>query len=187
VITIVSGLPRSGTSMMMQMLAAGGMPILTDNKRQPDIDNPRGYFEWEKITRLCAEPEIIAQAEGKAVKVISRVLGCLPAGHDYKVIFMRRPFAEVAQSQHEMLVHRYGIMESMDAPRVEYSLETHIWQVIDWSTTQRHMRFWFVNYRAVTENPETEAGFINTFVGFDLNVPAMAAAVDPSLYRHRAK
>ena len=76
-ITIVSGLPRSGTSMMMQMLAAGGMPILTDDKRQPDEDNPRGYFEWEPVTRLCKEPELIDQAEGKAVKVVSRLVRCL--------------------------------------------------------------------------------------------------------------
>ena len=99
---------------------------------------------------------------------------------------MRRPFSELAQSQHTMLVHRYGIMENMDAARIEYSLEKHIWQVIGSSMTQRHMRFWFVNYRDVIERPETEAGFINTFVDFDLNVPAMADAVDPALYRNRS-
>src|SRR5713101_6438933 len=94
VIVIVSGVPRSGTSLMMQMLAAGGMPVLSDGLRQADPDNPRGYYEWEKIKCLPQEPALIGEAEGKAVKVISSLLFALPAGHDYRVISMLRPLHE---------------------------------------------------------------------------------------------
>jgi hypothetical protein len=90
-ITIVSGLPRSGTSLMMQMLVAGGMTPLTDGERAADLDNPRGYLEWERIKTLAKDPECIAEAEGKAVKVISQLLLLLPAGHEYRVLFMQRP------------------------------------------------------------------------------------------------
>jgi hypothetical protein len=105
-ITIVSGLPRSGTSLMMQMLAAGGMPILSDGERQADTDNPRGYLEWERIKQLPKDPACIAEAEGKAVKVISLLLLSLPEGHEYRVIFMQRPLPEVLASQEVMLRNR---------------------------------------------------------------------------------
>src|SRR3954467_14439576 len=88
VITIVSGLPRSGTSLMMQMLAAGGLAPLSDGERKADTDNPRGYLEWERIKQLPKEPSLIAEAEGKVVKVISQLLLALPDGHEYRVIFM---------------------------------------------------------------------------------------------------
>ena len=105
-ITIVSGLPRSGTSLMMQMLAAGGMSILSDGERRADVDNPRGYLEWERIKQLPKNPGCIAEAEGKAVKVISQLLLSLPAQHEYRVIFMQRPLPEVMASQDEMLRRR---------------------------------------------------------------------------------
>src|SRR5580704_4926692 len=105
-ITIVSGLPRSGTSLMMQMLTAGGMPILSDGERKPDTDNPRGYLEWERIKQLPKDPGCIAEAEGKVVKVISLLLLSLPEGHEYRVIFMQRPLAEVLASQDVMMRNR---------------------------------------------------------------------------------
>ena len=94
-ITIVSGLPRSGTSLMMQMLAAGGLPILSDGERKADTDNPRGYMEWERIKQLPKDPSLIAEAEGKLVKVISQLLLSLPDGHEYRIVFMQRPLPEV--------------------------------------------------------------------------------------------
>ena len=105
-ITIVSGLPRSGTSLMMQMLAAGGLPVLSDGERKADTDNPRGYLEWERIKQLPKEPSLIAEAEGKVVKVISQLLLSLPDGHEYRVVFMQRPLPEVLKSQDEMLRRR---------------------------------------------------------------------------------
>src|ERR1700690_2105232 len=105
-ITIVSGLPRSGTSLMMQMLAAGGMDVLADGERKADTDNPKGYLEWERIKRLPKEPGLIAEAEGKVVKVISQLILSLPDGHEYRIVFMQRPMPEVLKSQEEMLKRR---------------------------------------------------------------------------------
>lgn len=101
-ITIVSGPPRSGTSLMMQMLVAGGMTPLADGRRQAEADNPRGYLEWEGIKQLPKDPNCIAEGEGKVVKVISRLLLSLPAGHEYRVIFTQRPLPEVLASQDRM-------------------------------------------------------------------------------------
>src|SRR5207249_3200324 len=117
-ITIVSGLPRSGTSLMMQMLAAGGIPVLSDGERRADTDNPRGYLEWERIKQLPKDPGCIAEAEGKVVKVISQLLFSLPAGHEYRIIFMQRPLPEVLKSQEEML-HRRGTFDPAASSQVE--------------------------------------------------------------------
>ena len=102
-ITIVSGLPRSGTSLMMQMLESGGLPVLCDGERKADTDNPKGYFEWERIKQLPKDPSLIAEAEGKVVKVISQLILSLPADHDYRIVFMQRPLPEVLKSQDKML------------------------------------------------------------------------------------
>ena len=111
-ITIVSGLPRSGTSLMMQMLDAGGLPVLSDGERKADTDNPKGYLEWERIKQLPKDPSLIAEAEGKVVKVISQLILSLPVDHEYRVVFMQRPLPEVLKSQDEML-RRRGNAESI--------------------------------------------------------------------------
>src|SRR5277367_4222601 len=105
-ITIVSGLPRSGTSLMMQMLTAGGLSAVSDGERQADTDNPKGYLEWERIKQLPKDPKLIAEAEGKVVKVISQLILSLPEGHEYRIVFMQRPLPEVMKSQDEMLRRR---------------------------------------------------------------------------------
>src|SRR3982751_6893917 len=118
-ITIVSGLPRSGTSLMMQMLAAGGLAPLSDGERKADTDNPRGYLEWERIKQLPKEPSLIAEAEGKVVKVISQLLLALPDGHEYRVVFMQRPLPEVLKSQDEMLRRRGNYEGGGDTSAIE--------------------------------------------------------------------
>jgi hypothetical protein len=128
-ITIISGLPRSGTSLMMQMLAAGGMPILSDGERRADVDNPRGYLEWERIKQLPKDPTCIAEAEGKAVKVISQLLLSLPPEHQYRVIFMERPLPEVMVSQDEMLRRRGAFDPSGDNSVVARAFQDHLYQV----------------------------------------------------------
>src|SRR5260370_42198447 len=105
-ITVVAGLPRSGTSLMMQMLEVGGLPVLSDGERQADTDNPKGYFEWERIKQLPKDPSLIAAAEGKVVKGISQLILSRPQGHDYRVVFMQRPLPEVLKSQDKMLRRR---------------------------------------------------------------------------------
>src|ERR671934_2987374 len=107
-IVIVSGLPRSGTSLMMQMLHAGGMPLLIDEQRPPDTDNPNGYWEYEPVKRLQQDNSWMHKAEGKAVKVVSALLQYLPPQHIYKIIFMQRPMQEVLASQAVMLERRGG-------------------------------------------------------------------------------
>jgi hypothetical protein len=184
VITIVSGLPRSGTSLMMQMLAAGGMPLLTDLKRKPDIDNPRGYCEWERIKLLPEEPNRIDEAEGKAVKVISQLLLSLPQGRNYKVIFMERPLPEVLASQDEMLKRR-GSTEFVDSARLTSAFRDHMREVIDWLEHRSDIPICRVGYRKVLGDPTGSAKAVRDFLNIDLNVEAMALVVDPSLYRNR--
>src|SRR5579864_2844630 len=131
-ITIVSGLPRSGTSLMMQMLVAGGMPPLSDGERQADTDNPRGYLEWERIKQLPNDPACIAEAEGKVVKVISRLLLAVPAGHEYRVIFMQRPLPEVLASQDAMLRRRGTYKEGANPAIIGAAFEKHLKDVYAW-------------------------------------------------------
>src|SRR3979409_2566059 len=125
-ITIVSGLPRSGTSLMMQMLAAGGLPILSDGERKADTDNPRGYLEWERIKQLPKDPSLIAEAEGKVVKVISQLILSLPSGHDDRVVRKQLLLPEVLKSQEEML-RRRGNADSNSGPStIEEAFQLHL-------------------------------------------------------------
>src|SRR5947208_15012411 len=105
-ITIVTGLPRSGTSVMMQMLSAGGLPPLTDGLRQPDEDNPRGYFEFEPVKQIRRDTAWLQLAVGKAVKMVHLLLPELPLdqNHRYRVIMMRRDLSDVLASQNKMLM-----------------------------------------------------------------------------------
>jgi hypothetical protein len=184
VITIVSGLPRSGTSLMMQMLAAGGMPLLSDLERKPDIDNPRGYCEWEPIKLLPNEAKRIDEAEGKAVKVISQLLLSLPQGRNYKLIFMERPLPEVLASQDEMLKRR-GSVELVDTALLTSAFRDHMREIVDWLEHRTDIPVCRVGYRKILSDPAGSAKSVRDFLGIDLNVKAMALAVDPSLYRNR--
>ncbi len=186
-ITIVSGLPRSGTSLMMQMLAAGGMPILSDGERQADADNPRGYLEWERIKRLPKDPACIAEAEGKAVKVISLLLLSLPDGHEYRVIFMQRPLAEVLASQEVMLHHRGTAKSGTDASVVATAFEKNLRAVNAWLDSKPYVKTQRVSYHDVLRDAEDVAQKLVQFLGILLNVEAMTRQVDASLYRNRSR
>lgn len=184
-ITIVSGLPRSGTSLMMQMLRAGGMPLLTDEERQPDADNPRGYCEWEPVKFLPKRPEQIDEAEGKAVKVITQLLLALPDGRDYKVIFMERPLPEVLASQDEML-RRRGKSDRMSHDAMTNAFRTHLHEVVEWFSERPGIPMMRMGYRRVLQNPRESAQAIAEFLAVDLDVAAMVREVDPALYRNRS-
>ena len=183
-ITIVSGLPRSGTSLMMQMLAAGGLPILTDQERKPDIDNPRGYCEWEPVKLLPKQPNRIDEAEGKAVKVISELLFSLPRGRDYKIIFMERPLPEVLASQDEMLKRR-GSSDLVDHALLTQAFREHMQQVISWLELRTEIPICRMGFRKVLRDPSGSAQTICDFLELNLNKEAMARAVEVSLYRNR--
>jgi hypothetical protein len=184
VITIVSGLPRSGTSLMMQMLAAGGMTILTDLQRKPDADNPRGYCEWEPIKLMPKQPDLIDQAEGKAVKVITQLLMSIPQGRQYKVIFMERPLAEVLASQDEML-RRRGKSDALSHDIMAKAFNDHLAEVEGWLKKRADVSLLRQPYRQVLEDPLGRCQAVKEFLGLDLQVDAMAGEVDPALYRNR--
>jgi hypothetical protein len=186
-ITIVSGLPRSGTSLMMQMLAAGGMPILSDGERQADVDNPRGYLEWERIKQLPKDPACIAEAEGKAVKVISLLLLSLPEGHEYHVIFMQRPLAEVLASQDVMLQHRGTAKPGADPSIIAAALEKNLRAVNAFLDSKAHVKTLRVSYHDVLRDAEGITQKISRFLEISLNVEAMNRQVDATLYRNRSQ
>src|ERR1700687_5966338 len=186
-ITIVSGLPRSGTSLMMQMLAAGGVPILSDGERRADIDNPRGYLEWERIKQLPKDPACIAEAEGKAVKVISQLLLSLPPQHEYLVIFMQRPLPEVMASQDEMLRRRGTFDPAAENSCGARAFQGHVSDVYGWLNGKPHVKVSRVQYHAVLREPKETAESIPEYLEIPLDVEAMARQVDGNLYRQRRK
>ena len=183
-ITIVSGLPRSGTSLMMQMLASGGLPILTDQERKPDIDNPRGYCEWEPVKLLPKQPKRIDEAEGRAVKIISELLFSLPRGREYKLIFMERPLPEVLTSQDKML-KRSGATDLVDHALLTRAFREHMEQVVSWLELRKEIPVCRMGLRKILRDPSGCAQTICDFLELNLNVEAMARAVDISLYRNR--
>jgi len=184
-ITIVSGLPRSGTSLMMQMLVAGGMTPLADGERQADADNPRGYLEWERIKQLPNDPGCIAEGEGKVVKVISRLLLSLPAGYEYRVIFMQRPLPEVLASQDQMLRRRGTHKEGTNSAVIAAAFEKHLREVYAWLDSKSNVRVVRMPYHEVLNQPAEVSRKLFDFLGIPLNVEAMAQQVDATLYRNR--
>src|SRR6202167_815901 len=186
-ITIASGLPRSGTSLMMQMLEAGGLAVLSDGERKADTDNPKGYLEWERVKQLPKEPSLIAEAEGKVVKVISQLILSLPDGHDYKIVFMQRPMPEVLKSQDEMLKRRGTYEAGGDTSAIEELFQRHLIEVNKWLAAQPNTEVLRVHYHRVLREPQAVAEEVTAFLGGPLDVKAMVGQVDGSLYRNRMK
>jgi len=172
---------------MMQMLAAGGVPILSDGERVADTDNPRGYCEWERIKRLPQEPSCIDDAEGRAVKVISQLLFALPAGRSYRVVFMERPLPEVVASQAEMIRRRGTSGASVPKAALIAGLRAHLNQVNAWLSQRHEILVRRQPYHDVLRDPLGASQSIKTFLDRELDVAAMTMQVDSSLYRNRAK
>jgi hypothetical protein len=187
-IVIVTGLPRSGTSMMMAMLDKGGMAVLADQQRRADVDNPRGYYEFERVKQLDkGDNAWLSQAEGKAVKVISALLKYLPETYAYQVLFMHRPLAEVIASQNKMLVHRGTAQSSPVADeKLAYLYEKHVEATVAWLEAQANMALLHVDYHQILATPAAQTAQINRFLGGHLDVRRMAQVVDPALYRNRS-
>ena len=185
-IVVVSGLPRSGTSMAMKMLEAGGMQIVTDGEREADADNPRGYYEDERVKDLskATDKSWLRASRGRAVKVISFLLKDLPPNLNYKVILMRRDLTEVLASQRKMLDRRGETDDTPDERMLE------LWQGQMWRVNYllRHApKFEWVEigYRDALLRPAAAAARIAELVD-GLDERAMAEVVDPALYRNRA-
>lgn len=186
VITVVSGLPRSGTSLMMQMIVAGGIPALTDGLRSADDNNPKGYFEWEPAKSLKQHPEAIADGEGKAVKIISALLAHLPATFEYRVLFMMRPLEEVVSSQNRMLERMGKEVPKAPTASVVAAFQKHLKEIDGWLQVQPHLALLRVPHAAVLARPREESERIVSFLGKSLDVDAMARQVERSLYRERS-
>ena len=186
-IIVVSGLPRSGTSMLMKMLGAGGLSVVTDGQRTADEDNPKGYFEAERIKSLARESDRrwLAGARGKAIKVISYLLRSLPVHFNYRVVFIRRDIDEVLASQNKMLARR-GERDDTPPEKMRELFEKDVWRAQYMLAHEPQFEMLEVQYTAILARPLEEARRIAGFVGGGLDVEAMAAAVDPELYRNRA-
>lgn len=185
-IIVVSGLPRSGTSMMMRMLEQGGLDIVSDNIREQDEDNPRGYFELERVKDLDkGEDKLwLGESRGKVVKVISFLLKDLPAAFDYKIIFMRRHLDEVLASQDKMLERREEAKETKDDD-MKAAYTKHLKDVDFFFRYRKNFDAIKVQYDEVIEDPACHAAKVNAFLGGRLDASAMAAAVEQGLYRNR--
>lgn len=183
---IVSGLPRSGTSLMMQMLRAGGIEVMTDGQRVADEDNPEGYWEWEAIRGMAGRPLMIEAAEGKAVKVISALVPVLPVKHRYRVIFMKRPVGEVAASQERML-RRRGAEVRAGCDQMEGVLARHAEEILAFLRQHPRVALLEVEYPELVADPEGGAARVAAFLGGEwITTPeAMAGVVRPVLYRQR--
>jgi hypothetical protein len=185
-ITIVSGLPRSGTSLMMRMLEAGGIPPLTDHERTADEDNPGGYYEFERVKRLEKGDTVwLATTTGKAVKVISVLLRHLPPTYQYRVIFMERDLGEVLASQRKMLVNRQEESADVDDAQMAALFARHLQEIRHWLSTQSNMTVLYVSYSDLLAAPTPLVSAVNSFLGGTLNTSAMLTVIDPTLYRNR--
>ena len=186
-VPIVSGLPRSGTSLMMSMLAAGGLEVLTDQLRTPDDDNPVGYFELEEVKKLMkGEHSWLASSNGKAVKVISTLLPYLPDGYHYRIIFMRRAIEEVLASQRRMLINRGENPDKVSDDQMAEMFAKDLQQSERWITSQAHTTRIDIDYRQLIANPRPLVAEINKFLGSGLDENKMLGVIDPSLYRQRS-
>jgi hypothetical protein len=184
-ITIVSGLPRSGTSMMMKVLESGGIQVLTDNIRQADEDNLTGYYEYERVTQIKEDKEWLKDAEGKAVKLISALLKHLPNTYQYRILFMHREISEILASQKKMLKRRGENTDYVPDKPMAVLFQNHLIEVKAWLASQNNIKTLNVSYNEILKHPVSNIERINKFLGGNLNKEKMIEVVDPTLYRQR--
>ena len=184
-IIIVSGLPRSGTSMMMKMLAEGGLQVVTDEVRRADNDNPNGYFEFETVKNLPdGNFAWLQEAGGKVVKVISSLLEYLPSEHSYKVLFMERDLREILASQKKMLLHR-NEPSKLDDAEMELQFRKHLAAIKAWLVRQVNFEVLYVNFNWLIADPKTICDQISDFIDTPLNTERMLSVPSEKLYRNR--
>jgi hypothetical protein len=181
---VVSGAPRSGTSMLMRMLAEGGGNILADAQRPADSDNPRGYFELEAVKGTATDTSWTAQANGRIVKVISWLLPHLPSSLEYRVLFMHRNLEQVVRSQRAMLARLAPTLDQSDED-ARRALVDHLAEIAIWLESAPHIRILGVSYERVLFEPEPQVARILAFLELDLDASAMVRAIEPALRRQR--
>jgi Sulfotransferase domain len=182
-IIIVSGLPRSGTSLMMQMLRQGGIDIVTDEVRRADTDNPKGYCEFEQVKAIERDSSWIPATRGRAFKMVSQLLYHLPMVETYRIIFMERDLEEVLSSQEKMLEH----LGRVPPPRAKIgpAFLSHLKRLHEWLDTRPNMSVLRVKYLDLVERPTEQAARVRGFIGEKGDIERMVNAVDPSLYRNK--
>jgi len=186
VITIVSGLPRSGTSLMMQMLEAGGLPILKDDIRAADADNPKGYYEFERVKQVAQDQAWLEHARGKGVKMVSALLLDLPGTYTYRVVFMRRKMEEILASQKTMLQRSGKRTDAVSDETMATLFRKHLSQVEKWLSEQPNVQVLYVSYNAMIADPIKEIERIGQFLGHELDTDKMTTVIDRTLYRQRS-
>lgn len=183
-LTIVTGLPRSGTSMMMRMLQSGGMEVVTDNIRKADEDNPEGYYEFEKVKEIKEDASWLDGVEGKVVKMASTLLYDLPSDRKYGLIFMKRNMEEILLSQRKML-ERKGSEDNIDDEEMRRLFSNHLEEIERWLSEQKNMEILYMDYNDMLRNPQENVSILNRFLDNRLDAGRMIKVVDDSLYRNR--
>ncbi len=188
-ITVVTGVPRSGTSLMLQMLLAGGMAVATDGVRTPDIDNPRGYLELEAVKGIGSSGfrDVLGEMTGMAVKIVGPLVRRLPAGFTYRVIFVRRKLPEVIASQRKMLLHRglTDVAEYSDA-HLAMAIVREWDKIRTWADDNPCVQLLEVSYDTLVQHSRAAAEVVDAFLGGILDVPQMVRAVVEDLHRCRS-
>ncbi|MGB9301084.1 MAG: sulfotransferase [Anaerolineae bacterium] len=184
-IIIVSGLPRSGTSLMMSMLEAGGLGVLTDGIRSPDEDNPKGYYEFERVRQIEHDQAWLEDARGQAVKMVAELLKHLPPEYSYEVVFMQRNLEEILASQRQMLIRRGEPTDKVSDEDLARMFRNHLERVEAWIAERPNVDVAYVSYNDLVADPTAQARRVNQFLGGTLEVEKMVNAIDASLYRQR--
>lgn len=182
-IIIVSGLPRSGTSLMMQMLENGGVEVVTDGVRAADTDNPKGYYEYEPVKSIQRDASWLSSTRGKAFKMVSQLLYDLPATEIYRIVFMERDLQEMLTSQEKMLARLGRPAAPREAMQRAYA--QHLERLHEWLARQENLAVLRVGYNDLIEQPEPAARRVAEFLGGRPDVAGMVRTVDLTLYRNR--
>lgn len=183
---IVSGLPRSGTSMMMKMLEAGGLKVLTDNIRTADDDNLLGYYEFERVKQLKEGDSVWVESErGNVVKVISALLEHLPNHIQYKIIFMEREMSEILASQRKMLERRGKPSDASQDGKFTELYSKHLDKVKNWLTEQKNIDVLYIRYNDLVSRPEEYTKKLNEFLKTPLDIESMTKVPQGTYYRQR--
>lgn len=186
IITVVSGLPRSGTSLMMQLLVAAGREALTDGKRGADADNPLGYYEYEQVLDLAKDTAWIPQARGKVVKIVAQLLPYLPRTEHYHVIFMERNLGEVIASQRAMLERQGRRGAELDAQKLAETYITQLTRLQKQLAARPELRVLPVNYNQLLAEPVSVLPQLAEFLGAPFDAVRAAAAIRPDLRRQKS-
>lgn len=185
-VIVVSGLPRSGTSMMMKMLEAGGLEILTDDLREADANNPKGYYEFERVKQMKdGDLAWVPDAVGKVVKIVTGLITFLPAEYNYKVIFMQREIKEVLSSQKKMLGRLGKGDDNIPDDKMAKIYLEHLKQVNAWLVRQPNIEVLYLIYNSMVADPTEALNKVNALLGGNMDIQTMSAVVDKELYRER--